>query len=115
MTQSSADTDRRQHPRFPVRAYAKLAYGKQEWETHLLDMSFTGAKLALLGEHLLQPGDQINLAVSVASLALDNVNHQTIHLRGSLIHLREHLLGVEYQPVSETDKRLLVLFLSQTE
>jgi c-di-GMP-binding flagellar brake protein YcgR len=115
MTKASADIDRRQHPRFPMRAYAQLHYGKQQWEAHLLDMSFSGAKLALLDEHMLRPGDQINLTVSIEALALDNVNHQTIHLRGTLVHLREHLLGVEYQPVSETDKQLLILFLSQAE
>lgn len=115
MTKAFTDQDRRQHPRFPMRAYAKLTRADQAWETHLLDMSLCGAKLAVLDEHSLQPGDKVNLAVDIEALQLESVNHKIIHLVGSLVHLREHLLGVEYQPASETDKQLLTLFLSQVE
>lgn len=115
MSKASADQERRQHLRFPMRAYATLHYDDRSWETHLLDMSMCGAKLAILDEHMLRPGDKVNLVVDIETLALENVNHKAIHLRGTLIHLREHLLGVQYQPVSETDKQLLTLFLSQVE
>lgn len=115
MSKASADQERRLHPRFPIRAYAKLRYADKTWETHLLDMSLCGAKLAVLDEHMLQPGDGVTLAVDVDAMQLENVSHQVIHLAGTLVHLREHLLGVEYQPVSETDKQLLTLFLSQAD
>src|SRR5690606_6784117 len=35
--------DRRNQPRFPIRAHAQLAYSTREWETQMLDMSMTGA------------------------------------------------------------------------
>jgi hypothetical protein len=115
MTNVSANQDRREHPRFPVRAYAQLDYSRTLWEVHLLDMSISGAKVALLGEHLLRRGDSVALTVDVKELGLSDTKHKVMHLRGTLVHLREHLLGVEYQPVTETDKQLLTLFLSQAE
>lgn len=115
MTNASANHERRENPRFPVRAYAKLDYSHKLWEVHLLDMSMSGAKVALLEEHLLRRGDAVTLTVDVEELRLSDVKHKVMRLRGTLVHLREHLLGVEYQPASETDKQLLTLFLSQAE
>ncbi len=105
--------ERRQYPRFRLRAYASLSHGNHTWEAHLLDMSMTGARLALLGEHLLRPGDDINLQVPVEDPAKGSPH--TLHLRGRLVHLREHVLGVEYQAVADVDRQLLNLLLSQPE
>lgn len=115
MPKLSAGSERRQHPRFPVRAYASMYHTDQQWRTHLLDMSVNGARLALMDEHNLKPGDALNLTVDIGDLALRDIGQKAIHLRGSLVQLRDELLGIEYQPASETDRQLLTLFLSQTE
>jgi hypothetical protein len=114
MTTIPSEQERRQHPRFAIRAYATLRHAESQWETHLLDMSMSGAKLALLDEHNLCGGDSVTLTVDIEGLSTE-ISQKVIHLRGSLIHLREHLLGVEYQPVSDIDRQLLTLFLSRTE
>src|SRR5690606_27303415 len=108
------EQERRQHPRFTMRAYATLRHADSQWETHLLDMSMSGAKLALLDEHQLSNGDSVTLMVDTQGLSPE-ASQNVIHLRGSLIHLRDHVLGVEYLPVPDIDRQLLTLFLSRTE
>jgi hypothetical protein len=115
--------ERRENPRQPVRAYAELTYSDKGWDVYLLDMSATGACLALLEEHLLQAGDDVSLTIDLSDVQLPEVSvddidpnlNKTLHLRGTLVHLREHLLGVEYRPASDLDHALLALLLAQPE
>ena len=64
-----SDDDKRRHPRFPLRAYADLQYSTKKWEAHVLDLSESGARLAILGEHLLQKGDPLRVHIQ-----LDDIN-----------------------------------------
>jgi hypothetical protein len=115
MTQASNPLERRLHPRFPVRTYAQIHHADQRWEAHLLDMSMSGAKLAVLDEHSLVCGDSISLFVTVEPAVMATPSApQTLQLKGKLIHLCEHLLGVDYEPATAADKDLLVQFLEKT-
>jgi c-di-GMP-binding flagellar brake protein YcgR len=105
--------ERRLHPRLPIRAYAQLQYGAEQWEVHLLDISLSGAKLALLDEHPLTSGARFNLHVTIEPEGLVSASiPQTIELQATLVHLCEHLLGVEYRPVSKADSEALVRLLA---
>jgi len=115
MSQVPSDNERRRHIRYPVRTYARLHHGNQQWETHLLDMSVSGARLALLDEHLLKAGDHVSLIVATDEISLAGESYQQIHLQGTLVHLREHLLGVAYEPASPRDEQLLNIYLAHTE
>lgn len=115
MNQNNDSVDRRNHPRFPIRAHAEIAYSTRIWEVHILDMSMTGAKVALISEHLLRSGDSIKLTISSEEIGLQEVKKNDLQLKGHIVHIREHFLGIEYQPVTEMDKQLLVLLLAQTE
>lgn len=114
--------ERRESPRHPVRAYAFMMHATNNWHVHLIDMSSTGARLAVLEEHRLQPGDDVNLTIELEDIRdpdikplIDEQAHKVLRLRGTLVHLREHMLGVEYRPISEVDQVLLSLLLAQPE
>ena len=118
MTHSVNDTtpldheDQRQHPRFNLRAYAELQYSSKSWEAHVLDISTQGARLAMLGEHLLCKGDALRLNVMLEPLHLEHAKKE-LHLHGVLVHVREHIVGFKFQPDAPIDKELLELLLGK--
>lgn len=109
------EEDKRRHPRFPLRAYADLHYSTKKWEAHVLDLSESGARLAILGEHLLQKGDPLRVHIQLEELNLVTSPKKLLNLHGRLIHVREHLLGFEFQPDTPVDKTLLHELLSLIE
>lgn len=110
-----SDEDKRRHPRFPLRAYADLRYSTKKWEAHVLDLSESGARLAILGEHLLQKGDPLRVHIDLEEINLLTSPKKQLSLHGRLIHVREHLLGFEFQPDTPVDKTLLYELLTQIE
>jgi hypothetical protein len=109
-----AQEDKRLNPRFPLRAFAEMQYSTKKWEANVLDLSVTGARLALLGEHLLRKGDALRVQILLDSLELNSTKKQ-LNLHGSLVHVREHILGYRFQPDTPADKELLeqlILFLA---
>jgi PilZ domain len=110
-----SDGDKRKHPRFPLRAYADLQYSTKKWEAHVLDLSETGARLAILGEHLLQKGDPLRVHIQLDDINLLTSPKKSLSLHGRLVHVREHLLGFEFQPDTPVDKTLLYELLNQIE
>jgi hypothetical protein len=107
--------DKRRHPRFPLRAYAHLQYSTKKWEAHVLDLSECGARLAILGEHLLQKGDSLRVHIQLEDVHLLTSPKKQLSLHGKLVHLREHILGFEFQPDTPVDKTLLYELLTQIE
>ncbi|WP_062059126.1 PilZ domain-containing protein [Cellvibrio sp. OA-2007] len=115
ITDDSSDEDKRRHPRFPLRAYADLQYSTKKWEAHVLDLSESGARLAILGEHLLQKGDPLRVHIQLDDINLLTSPKKILSLHGKLIHVREHILGFEFQPDTPVDKTLLYELLTQIE
>jgi hypothetical protein len=110
-----SDDDKRRHPRFPLRAYADLQYSTKKWEAHVMDLSESGARLAILGEHLLQKGDPLRVHIQLDDINLLTSPKKLLSLHGRLIHVREHLLGFEFQPDAPVDKTLLYELLTLIE
>lgn len=110
-----SDDDKRRHPRYPLRAYADLQYSTKKWEAHILDLSEIGARMAILGEHLLQKGDPLRVHIQLHEFNLLTSPKKQLNLHGRLIHVREHLLGFEFQPDTPVDKTLLHELLTQIE
>lgn len=101
------DDERRTFQRFPIRAFAELGNSKQEWAAHVLDISFHGARIALLEEYSLCTGEAVKLRVEVPELYLrENMPHY-LHLKGMVVHQQEHMLGIEYEASSVMDAELL--------
>ena len=114
-TDDTVDSDKRRHPRFILRAYADLQYSTKQWEAHIVDLSESGARMAILGEHLLQKGDALRVHIQLDDLNLITSPKKTLNLHGQLIHVREHLLGFEFQPDTPVDKTLLYELLTYIE
>lgn len=105
--QTSAPDERRQHPRHLLRAYAQMQYSSKTWEAHVLDISSSGTRLAILSEHLLRKGDALRVQILLDDLeGLDNPK-KNLQLHGRLAHVREHILGFAFQPDTPADKKLL--------
>lgn len=114
-TSDLTDEDKRRFPRFPLRAYADLQYSTKIWEAHVLDLSESGARLALLDEHLLQKGDALRVHIDLENLNLVTSNKKRLDLHGRIVHVREHILGFEFQPDTPADKTLLYELITLIE
>jgi hypothetical protein len=106
------DDDRRICPRYPLRAFAALCNSEKEWAAHVLDISYHGARVALLDEYHLCAGDAIQLRLEVPELRVPPGTLPYLYLNGTLVHQQEHMLGIQYEPASEQDGELLKQILS---
>ena len=99
--------DRRIHPRYPLRAFAELGSSDKEWAAHVLDISYQGARVALLDEYHLCAGDSIRLRLEIPEIKVPAGKLPYIHLQGNLVHQQEHMLGIQYEPATDEDAELL--------
>jgi hypothetical protein len=99
--------DRRKNSRFPLRAQAQMQYSSKKWEAHVLDISSTGARMAILGEHLLRKGDSLRVQIILDEQESAASAKKSVNLHGRLAHVREHILGYEFQPDTPADKTAL--------
>ncbi|MFO1388251.1 PilZ domain-containing protein [Cellvibrio sp.] len=104
--------DRRATPRYPLRAFAELGSSDKEWAAHVLDISYYGARIALLDEYNLCAGDPVRLRLEIPEMQVPEGMLPYLHLQGTLVHQQEHMLGIQYEPVSETDEKLLKQILT---
>lgn len=109
---SPENQERRNSPRFPLRAYASVKTSDIEWNAHLLDISATGARLAILDEHELQIGDSLLLILELEDL--DNPQPgKSLELTGKIVHLREHIVGILFTDLQTEQDQLLKILLSE--
>lgn len=94
---SSKPDERRNATRYPVRSYAALEVSHQYWDAHLLDISATGARIAVLDEHPLKPDQLITLSIELDEIANcpSLENNAKLVLNGKIVHSREHIVGIE--------------------
>lgn len=104
--------NRRTSPRYPLRAFAKLGCSGKEWAAHVLDISYYGARIALLDEYNLCAGDPIHLRLEIPEMQVPEGMMPYLHLQGTLVHQQEHMLGIQYEPASELDAELLKQILA---
>lgn len=107
-----SDEDKRRSPRFTLRTYAGMQYSTKKWETHLLDISATGVRMAILDEHLLCKGDQLRIHIGLDTELIGDSAKKELHLNGRIAHIKEHIVGVECQPDTPADKELLAQLLA---
>jgi hypothetical protein len=114
MTSHNQD-DRRTHPRYTLRAFAQLGSSDQEWAAHLLDISYEGARIALLDEYNLTTGDSVRLRIEVPQANISEGEAPYLQLHGKLVHVQEHMLGIHYHPETESDAVLLKKLLAELQ
>jgi hypothetical protein len=98
------EDERRRNSRFPLRAHAQMQYSSKKWEAHVLDISSTGARLAILSEHLLRKGDSLRVQIVLDEQESSASAKKSLNLHGRLAHVREHIFGYEFQPDTPADK-----------
>jgi hypothetical protein len=98
-----------------LHAYAELQYSTKKWDANVLDLSELGARLEIVGEHLLQKGDALRVHIQLNEISLVTSQKKLLNLHGRLVHVREHLLGFEFQPDTPVDKTLLYELLTLIE
>jgi hypothetical protein len=104
--------NRRTHPRFSLRAFAELANSEKEWAAHVLDISYQGARIALLDDYHLCEGDTIRLRLEIPKAQAPEGVLPYLYLNGTLVHKQEHILGIQYEPASAQDAELLNILLA---
>src|SRR4051812_46416019 len=104
--------DRREHTRYPLRAFAELGNSTHEWAAHLLDISYYGARVALLDEYQLTPGNLIRLRIEIPESKVEQGMSPFLNLHGRLVHQHGHMLGIKYEPMTEADAQLLDVLLA---
>lgn len=106
--------ERRNAKRYPVRAHAALQMSTISWHAHLLDISATGARFAILDEHLLRKGDELFLTIELEDAETETTK-SALQLRGKIIHAREHIIGLSIQSNNHFESKRLQEWLDYFE
>ena len=107
--------DRREHPRYPLRAFAELDNSTETCEAHVLDISAQGARIALLDVNSFAAGDTVLFNIEIPADKNPKGIPLYLHLNGIVAHRHEHILGISYQPVTDLDAELLNYLLNHCE
>lgn len=91
-----SNSDQRINPRFRCRCYATLANTTETLPGHILNLSESGALIAVIEEHQLQADQKLSVVIEV-----EDTNN--ICLEGVVAHTKEHYIGIEYSPLSDDD------------
>lgn len=91
--QIPVDSDQRGAPRFRCRCYANLDSTTEHWDAHLINVSISGALVAVLTDHRLTQGKQL-----VITIQFDD---QDVILKGDIAHIKDHYIGIRYAELSQ--------------
>ncbi|HEY7886533.1 MAG TPA: PilZ domain-containing protein [Cellvibrionaceae bacterium] len=106
---SSAD-EKRHAARLPLKAYAQIISSNDRWDAHVLDISPTGARIAVLREHPFTQGTGLKLVVEFIDTASDS---ETLMMHGLVAHSKDHVLGLDLEPNTTSDRILLEQLLKK--
>lgn len=87
------DSDQRSAPRFRCRCYANLDATPKHWDAHLINVSISGALVAVLNDHRLTQGQPLAITIEF--------DDQDITLRGEIAHVKDHYIGIHYAELSQ--------------
>ncbi len=102
--------EKRHAPRLPLRAYAQVKHANHHWSAHILDISLTGARIAVLEEHPFTSGMGVKLTVEFIDTDSDS---ETLLMHGLVVHSRDHIVGLDLEPNSTADRVLLEQLLNK--
>ena len=107
--------ERREDNRYPLRAFAELGSSTQVWAAHVLDISVQGARVALLDNYTLIPGDTVSLKIEIPPEKNPEGIQVYLHLNGIIAHQYKHILGIFFQPDNDLDTELLNHLISTSQ
>lgn len=106
MLTSLKEFERRTSERVEYRGYCTILFGDQSWMGNIVDISRTGALVAILEGYQLKRNDKVTLNVDLA-------DGTVAMLQGRIAHIKAHFVGMECVPHSEKDTLKLEQFLRQ--
>ena len=98
--------NRRDNNRLYYRSYGTLSNNNNQWPAHIINISSTGALIAIICEHTLTEG-------AVISLTVELLEGEDIIMHGRVLHVKDHYIGLHCEPQKQTDKDRLASILKQ--
>lgn len=88
--------DRRRALRVNLRSHSNLTTADGGCSAHLLNISESGALVAVIEPHQLAAGEAVTLDIELP-------NGEQARMEGHIAHVKEHMLGLDCAPASEAD------------
>lgn len=98
--------NRRDNNRLYYRSYGTLSSDNNQWPAHIINISSTGALIAIICEHTLTEEAIIHLTVEL-------LEGEDIVMHGKVLHVKDHYIGLHCEPEKQTDKNRLANILKQ--
>ena len=99
--------ERRKFPRTAFRAKATLRSPTYEWPAETLDLSFRGALIAVVYQHQLQQGEEIQLSIELEE-------SPPLFMYGQVAHTKGHILGLECRANGIEQQKMLRKLVHQS-
>ena len=96
MNDTTGQIENRAAPRFKCRCHAEVGLQNENWSAHLINISQSGALIAILDEHILNVADVIELCISQET-------QDDLFLMGSVVHTLKHYVGVAFDDIRTED------------
>jgi hypothetical protein len=96
MNKTTENSDHRTSPRYRCRCYATVLSTNLTWDAHLLNLSQNGALIGVIIEHNIQADDKIELLIELGQ-------NDVLNLKGHVAHVKDHYIGIECAPLTESD------------
>lgn len=100
--------NRRDNDRLYYRSYGTLSSDNNQWPVHIINISPSGALIAIICEHTLTEEAIINLTVEL-------LEGEAIIMHGKVLHVKDHYIGLHCEPKEQTDKNRLADILNKSD
>jgi len=104
MHHSKEEFERRTHERVRYRGHCLLISSNTSCEAYVINLSDSGALIAVLDEEEIAIDDNITLTIDLA-------NNSSANLQGRIAHIKAHFIGLECHPCTDEDNVRLHQFL----
>lgn len=84
-------SNQRAEPRYAHRTYGQLITASNSYSAHIINLSASGALIAILDTHDIQAGTEITLEIETDSGTI-------FTMKGSVTHTKEHYVGLQCEP-----------------
>lgn len=98
--------NRRGNNRLYYRSYGTLSNDHNQWPVHIINISLSGALVAIICEHTLREETAIHLTVEL-------LEGEAIIMHGKVLHVKDHYIGLHCEPKKQTDKNRLANILNK--
>ena len=105
---SDKKEDRRRYDRKTHRGYGTLSTDNESFSIHLINLSMSGALVALLAPTDIERGQTITLTI-------DLENSPTASMTGTVAHIKAHFVGLAVEPKSDDDAAVIKEIIEKTD